>query len=419
MFLWIFRIGAGQGGESAKGLAKIMDPLVGLARDARVQVRRQGDPNPDGRCVVYWMQRSQRAVDNPALNVAIEAANALRKPVVVFIGLLPFYPNSNLRSCAFFADGLPDIRDGLEKRRVGLVVHRWPEHELSRFCEKVNPCIVIGDENPMREPEAWRRAAAEQLCVPFWTVDSDVIVPSALLKKEQFGARTIRPRIHALLGEFLLPPGNPSAEIPWKQVAGLDSLRVGDDLLAGFPIDLSVQPFAAIPSGTRAGLSTLRKFVKSRLASYAGQRNQPDLDGTSQLSPYLHFGQIGPHTVALAVKNADAPREDREAFLEQLIVRRELSINFVRFNPNYDRLKGAETWALRTHQEHRRDDREYLYSASQLENAETHDPLWNASQRQMVVRWLDARLSAHVLGQEDPGMDALARGGVCHCCPPE
>jgi deoxyribodipyrimidine photo-lyase len=89
--------------------------------------------------------------------------------------------------------------------------------------------------------------------------------------------------------------------------------------------------------------------------------------------------------VALAVRDAEAPSEDRKAFLEQLIVRRELSINFVRFNPHYDRLQGAEPWALRTLDEHRRDEREYRYSEAQLENAETHDPLWNAAQQQMVV----------------------------------
>jgi len=140
-------------------------------------------------------------------------------------------------------------------------------------------------------------------------------------------------------------------------------------------------------------LGVLRQFVKERLAGYERQRNQPDIDGTSQLSPYLHCGHLGPHTVALAVKNADAPLGDREAFLEQLIVRRELSINFVKFNSNYDTLQGAEPWALRTHQEHRRDEREYLYSESQLENAETHDPLWNASQQQMVASgWMHGYL---------------------------
>ena len=362
-----------------------MGNLEQLANDARVLVRRGGAPDAGGKCVVCWMQRVQRAVDNPALNVAVEAANILRKPVVVFIGLTPFYPNANLRSYTFFVQGVPDIHEGLSKRNVGLVVRRYPEHEFDRFCEEIHPCLVVGDENPLREPEQWRRHAAERLRVPFWTVDADVIVPSALLKKEQYGARTIRPRIRALLPEFLTPPGNPKARIPWQPSERFESNAIDNDLLAGFPIDTSVQPVTNFHGGTRAAERILSRFLRERLEGYDEGRNHPDRDCTSQLSPYLHFGHIGPHTVALAVKNAEAPRADREAFLEQFIVRRELAINFVKFNPHYDKLQCAEPWALRTLEEHRRDEREHLYTAKQLEDAETHDSLWNAAQRQMVA----------------------------------
>jgi deoxyribodipyrimidine photo-lyase len=173
----------------------------------------------------------------------------------------------------------------------------------------------------------------------------------------------------------------------------LESRSIDEDLLAGFPIDVSVQPVLTFQSGTRAALESLTRFVRERLTGYTTERNLPDMDGTSQLSPYLHFGHIGPHTVALAVKNASAPRPDREAFLEQLIVRRELAINFVKFNPKYDRLQGAEPWALRTLKEHKQDEREHLYSARQLEDAETHDPLWNAAQQQMVISgWMHGYL---------------------------
>jgi deoxyribodipyrimidine photo-lyase len=370
-----------------------MRNLEQLAKGARVTVRRLGPPNTEGRCVVYWMQRSQRALDNPALNVAIEAANILRKPVVVFVGLVPFYPNANLRSYTFFVQGFRDIRERLLLRNVGWVLRRWPNHELERFCEQVQPCLVVGDESPLREPEQWRKDAADRLRVPFWTVDADVVVPSTLLKKEQYAARTIRPRIYALLDEFLDTPGNPAARIPWQPPKKLEALSIQEDLLAGLSIDISVQPVLTFPGGTRAALNALRHFVRERLNGYDTQRNHPDRDGTSQLSPYLHFGHIGPHTVAAAVKDSSAARTDREAFLEQLIVRRELAINFVKFNPNYDRLQGVEPWALRTLKEHRRDEREYLYTENQLEDAETHDPLWNAAQQQMVISgWMHGYL---------------------------
>ena len=137
--------------------------------------------------------------------------------------------------------------------------------------------------------------------------------------------------------------------------------------------------------GTDEAFRVLSRFVGERLKGYAANRNRPELDGTSRISPHLPFGQIGPHTVALVVKGAEAPRADRDAFLEEMIVRRELAINFVRFNRDYDRLESCAPWALRTLQAHRRDEREYLYSERQLENAETHDPLWNAAEKQMVV----------------------------------
>src|ERR1035438_615652 len=216
-----------------------------LAKDARVTVRREGSPHREGQCVVYWMQRAQRAMDNSALNVAIEAANLLRKPVVVFVGLTPFYPHANLRSYTFFVQGLRDIREGHLRRNVGFVLRRWPDHELERFCEEVHPCLVVGDENPLQEPERWRKMAAKSLRVPFWTVDADVVVPSTLLKKEQFAARTLRPRINALLDEFLVEPGNPKAAISWQPPAQLETLAINDDALSGIPIDTSVQPVSS------------------------------------------------------------------------------------------------------------------------------------------------------------------------------
>ncbi len=163
----------------------------------------------------------------------------------------------------------------------------------------------------------------------------------------------------------------------------------------------------------------LKSFIRERLAGYDEGRNHPDRDHTSRLSPYLHFGHLGPHTVALAVKESDAPARDREAFLEQMIVRRELAINFCRYNPNYDNLQCAEPWALRTIEEHARDEREYLYRERQLENAETHDPLWNAAQRQMVITgWMHGYLRMY-WAKKILEWTRSAGGGFRDCRPPE
>jgi deoxyribodipyrimidine photo-lyase len=361
-----------------------MDPLSKLSQDARVTVRRSGSPDPDGTCVVYWMQRAQRAHDNPALDVAVEAANALGKPVVVFFAPRPFEP-ANVRHYAFLAQGIPDIAEGLAKRNLGFAFRRFPDHNLIKFCDEVKPALIVGDENPMRQAAAWRETLARKLKVPLWTVDADVIVPTKLLEKEQYAAFIIRPRLQARLPEFLKPPSNPKAKHEWKQPSSTSLPVSVNALTEGWKIDRSVQPVAGLTGGSKEAMKLLKTFVQRKLAKYSTDRNHPELNGTTQLSPYLHFGHMGPLTVALAVEAADAPKADKDAFLNQIIVWRELSINMVHFNPNYDNFEVGENWAHKSLAKHAADPRPVLYSEKQLENAETHDPLWNAAQMQMVT----------------------------------
>jgi deoxyribodipyrimidine photo-lyase len=361
-----------------------MAALSKLIDHTRVTVRRDANPDPEGKCVVYWMQRAQRGIDNPALDIAVEAANELRKPVVVFFAPVPFYPRANLRHYRFLAEGIPDIAEDLRKRNVGFVLRSFPEHRLVRFCDEVKPALVVGDENPMREPESWRQKAAKKLRVPLWTVDADVIVPSKLLEKAQYSAHIIRPRLQRHLPVYLVPSKNPSAKISWKNPGRLSSLPPNSDFTKDWKLDRSVSPLSNWHGGSKQALRVLGEFIKHKLPGYGKGRNKPELDHTSRLSPYLHFGHTSPITVALAVKNARASKADKEAFLNQLIIWRELSINFVRFNSDYDDFECAEPWAHRTLAKHAKDRRPTLYTARQLENAETHDPLWNAAQMQMV-----------------------------------
>lgn len=366
-----------------------MDVLTKILIDSRVTVRRVGSPDPNGTCVVYWMQRAQRGIDNPALDVAVEVANALAKPIVVFFAPVPYYPNANSRHYRFLSQGIPDIAAALQKRKIGFVLRSYPRHSLAKFCEELNPALVVGDENPMREPERWRQAATKKLRVPLWTVDADVIVPSKFLLKAQYAAHTIRPRLQPLLRTYLVPPENPDARVPWQTPTYLSSLYPAIDVTEGWKLDRAVSPVSDWQGGSAEALRLLNHFVQHKLRGYGTLRNKPEHDHTSRLSPYLHFGHISPVTVALAVQHADAPTADKEAFLNQIITWRELAVNMVRFNPNYDNFECAEPWAHRTLAEHARDPRPMLYTEDQLENAETHDSLWNASQQQMVTHgWM-------------------------------
>lgn len=352
---------------------------------ARVTVRRSGDPAPNGRCVVYWMQRAQRALDNPALDLAVELANALELPCVVFFAPVPFYPHANLRHYRFLQQGIPDTAARCEKRNIGFVLRRYPDHSLLSFCEEVKAALVVGDENPLREPRSWREKATKRLRVPLYTVDADVIVPTRLLQKEQYAARIIRPRIQAYLEECLSPSEEPRARFSWDSPRGLQSLDPAFDITENWKdLDRSVPPVDSFTGGTSHGLALLKEFTEKKLAHYPEKHDQADMDGTSRLSPYLHFGNIGPITVASAVKNAKASSKAKEDYLDQLITWRELSTCFVHYNEFYDSIECAEPWAHKTLAAHAKDRRPVLYTRQQLEHAETHDELWNAAQKQML-----------------------------------
>ena len=358
---------------------------VSLREDPRVTVRTKGEPDPDGRCVIYWMQRAQRAVDNPALDIAVRLGNELRLPVVTFFGLNPFIERANGRHYRFLVEGLSDIVAGLRRRRVGFVLRRYPDHRLLPLVDQVHPAIVVGDENPLRQTERWREQVGDDLRVPLWTVDADVVVPVKLQHKEHYAARTIRPRLLERLDAFLTISKNPVATIQWRAPRGLTSLEPSLRLLDRLPIDRSVSAITTMRGGTSEARRHLRAFVRTHLDRYARDRNHPELPGTSQLSPYLHFGHIGPREVGVAVRDSGGEPGAVHAFLEQLIVRRELAVNFVTFNDKYDALAGCERWARQTLAAHRRDRRPYLYTEARLEAGDTHDPLWNAAQRQMVT----------------------------------
>jgi deoxyribodipyrimidine photo-lyase len=363
--------------------------LLRWSRDARVTVRREGLPAPQGKCVVYWMQRAQRGVDNHAVDLAVKIANLLGLPLVVYFAGISNFPHANLRHYVFLNQGLPDIEADLGSRNISFVMRLAPRESHEQLLADVHAAFLVGDENPMREPERWRNHLASQIKIPFWTVDTDVVVPSKLVEKAQYGAYTLRPRLYRLLPEYLQPYENLHAEHEWKKPRGFHADSVHEDMTREWKnFDRSVAPVEAWNGGTRAGLKRLKIFTGKLLEAYDSQRNHPEIDGTSCMSPYLHFGHVGPITIALAVDAAVKAnpklRAARDSYFNELIVWRELAVNFVRYTPKYESPECAEAWAKATIAEHARDEREHLYTLNQLENAETYDDLWNAAQIQMV-----------------------------------
>lgn len=367
----------------------VPEAVRALARDRRVAVRRGGAPDPKGKCIVYWMQRAQRGLDNQALDKAVELGNALALPVVAYFAGISNFPHANLRHYAFLNQGLGDIAEDCAERNVGFVMRRAPHEDHLRFFADVQPAMVLGDENPMRVPESWRVHIAERLTVPFWTIDADVIVPSKLLEKAQYSGAVARPRIKKLLPEFTVAYTNPRADKPWHAPKGLLADDVHEDITRGWHnFDRSVKPVEAWKGGRKEAWRRLGSFVEDKLEKYADNRKHPERDTTSRLSPYLHYGHIGPLSIANAIN--EAVKRDpklgpaRDSYFDEVITWRELSVNFCRYQPEYDNTGCVDNWAAQTIAKHDQDKRDQLYTRDQLEGAETYDELWNAAQTQMV-----------------------------------
>ena len=343
-------------------------------------------PVGSGRWVLYWMQQSQRADDNPALEVAIDEANRVGLPVLVVFALTDGYPEANLRHYRFMLEGLADTRRLLAERGIKLLLKLGdPPAVVSRWADQA--ALVVCDVGYTRHQVAWRRSVAQNAPCRVIAVEGDVIVPTGVVSaKAEYAARTIRPKIHRHLDNHLVPCPR---YIPEKTDLDLDDPGLDlddiDGLLNALTIDRKVHAvsdfFIGGPSEATRRLST---FIENSLENYAERRNAPELDATSHMSPYLHFGQISPVTIALAVRDArTGGQADREAYLEELIVRRELAMNFVRYTPQYDRYACLPAWARKSLAEHAADRREFVYSAEDLAAGRTHDPYWNAAMTEM------------------------------------
>ncbi len=372
-------------------LAHLVPNPALLARTRRRSDRAIGATGP----VVLWLQRAQRAYDNPALDLAISLGNRLGAPVLAFLAPRPDFPLAQLRHYAFMVQGFAGLQRDLAARGVPLVLRAPPQTSLTQFCREVGARAVVGDEYPLEFSEKWRVAAGQRLPVALWTVEADLVVPSRALPAGEFwAAHTLRPKIARQLAQWLEPQPEPVAQVPW---AGPLPRSEDPQDVQGFLTRMGPLPSLAgavnLPGGRDAGLRRLQPWTDGGLANYMELRDDPSQDGTSMLSPYLHFGQLGPREVARAALSAEAPEAARLGFVEQLVVRRELAWHFVAGNPHYATLQGCENWAKKTLAEHLGDRRPYQYSYAQLEAAQTHDTAWNAAQLQMVrTGWMHNRM---------------------------
>ncbi|MBP7526599.1 MAG: deoxyribodipyrimidine photo-lyase [Syntrophorhabdaceae bacterium] len=350
----------------------------------RVECVRGGQP--EGGPVAYWMSRDHRAADNPALLFAQELALKNRLPLIVIFCLSDSFLGATLRQYGFMLRGLEKVSERLNALAIPFFLLPGESDEvLPRFIESNRVSALVTDFDPLRIKRLWKENAARKIKIPFYEVDAHNIVPCRVASdKREYGAHTIRKKIRRLLPDFL--DDMPGLE-QHPYASGLHGSHLdARALLKGFRIDRSVEEVDWINPGEDEALRVLRSFITRKLDLYATERNDPLKDCQSNLSPYLHFGQISAQRVALEIKRSSASEPAKEAFLEELVVRRELSDNYCYYTPNYDTFEAFPEWARKTLNDHRADRRSYLYSQEELEAGATHDDLWNAAQRQMTIR---------------------------------
>lgn len=345
--------------------------------------------------VLYWSQMNRRVTGNHALAHAIHLANQLKLPVLVYEALTCTYRQANRRLHTFILEGVPETARRLEKLGAGYCFYlrarrSHPNDTLYRLAEKA--AAVVTDDYPTFIAAGHQRSVPAKLDVPYLAVDSSCVIPMNRFEKREYAAYTIRPKVHRMLPEALQPWEMPVLQQRWQGPAPDFHTHVNDgniaELVAGCEIDQSIAPSLTFRGGALEAERRLKLFLEQNLKRYPGDRNHPAAHATSNLSPYLHFGMIGALDVALAVRDYGlAHNLSSDEFLEEMIVRRELAFNFARYaGEQVECLCSLPDWARRTLLNHAADERKPCYSREELEKAATHDDIWNATQKELLLR---------------------------------
>jgi len=333
--------------------------------------------------VIYWMSRDQRVRHNWALLFACQKANQLCQPLEVVFTLAPGFLGAPMRHYDFMFRGLREVERGLRELGVPMtVLYGEPGETLPEYAASRNVGAVVTDFSPLKLVRGWKQEVAPRLSCAFYEVDAHNIVPCWLASpKQEYAARTIRPKLNALREEFLTDFPEPELQHQPDKLPPPVEWGAMETLLK---IDRSIKAVQDLEPGETAAELRLRDFIDGRLSRYADERNDPNSGAVSGLSPYLHFGQLSAQHAAFEAARSKASEANREAFVEELFIRRELSENYCYYNERYDSFDGVPEWAKKTLLEHTGDRRDAIYTPEQFERAQTHDPLWNAAQTQLL-----------------------------------
>jgi deoxyribodipyrimidine photo-lyase len=329
------------------------------------------------------MSRDQRTDDNWALLYAQEQALLRHSPLQVLFSLVPSFLSAHPRQYLFMLKGLREVAGELTKKNINFVLLSGdPSETVPRYLQENSISLLITDFDPLRIKREWKKAILEKTSVPVHEVDAHNVIPCwEVSSHQEYGAYTLRPKVHKMINDYMEP--FPLLKTHPYEIDSIAGTPPWNELEKTHGRDSRDQR-APTPPGQSMALRKLRIFIEKKLASYDETRNDPSLNGQSNLSPYIHFGQLSAQRILLDVSDSNAIKTAQDIFLEELIVRRELADNFCYYNQNYDNLKGFPAWSQETLEKHLHDVRPYLYDRDSLESAMTHDPAWNAAQHQLV-----------------------------------
>lgn len=393
---------AAQQGEKRKaedapgaGTSSVKKSVSLAVNPKRVRELKGGAISGDGP-VIYWMSRDQRVRDNWALLYACQQASKSGAPVAVAFNLVTEYYNAGARQFAFMVKGLKCLAPKLEALGIPFFLLQGnPGETIPKLVKDCNASLLVNDYGPIRLGREWKDTVAKAVPCPFHEVDAHNVVPVwEASDKREYAARTIRPKIHNKLPQFMreFPDVPKQDHSKWPNTAPKPSPINWDTILSEIQARGAAVPEVTwLDPGEDAAMEALngpKGFLsKARLAKYSDKRNDPSIpDALSGLSPYLHFGQLAPQRAALeASKQKSVHKASVDGFLEELVIRRELSDNYCHYVPNYDSLDAAYDWARDTLRAHAGDKREFVYTRDEFETGKTHDKLWNAAQLEMVA----------------------------------
>lgn len=336
--------------------------------------------------VVYWMSRDQRIRDNWAMIFAQSLAVKDSVPLAVAFTLAPSFLGATRRQYLFMLRGLRQLRGSLDPLGIPFFLLKGdPSSEIMAFAEEYGVGSLVTDFDPLKEKRVWKDRAFQGLNAHVYEVDAHNIVPCwAASTHQEYGAYTLRPKLHRYLPVYFEEyPEVAAHPIPWRGEPDDFSL---ESTMEWLKPEAWGDEVTWIRPGEAAAKEALGSFIATRLGGYRLNRGDPVEKSQSDLSPYLHFGQLSAQRVALSIIGCQCHKPSADAFLEELLVRRELSDNYCLYNDNYDASQGFPQWARKTLDDHRGDRRDYIYTPEEFEAAKTHDPLWNAAQQEMKER---------------------------------